>query len=96
MGFFAYYQISLDYEDDTTEESEPRGSGELISESFHSPWGLIFSIARETGWTSNYILWHVTWANLQLMIADAPRLKKKTNKKMVEDDELFQILNQLK
>jgi len=30
------------------------------------------------------------------MIADAPRLKKKTNKKMVEDDELFQILNQLK
>jgi hypothetical protein len=34
---------------------------------------MIWSIATATGWSIDYILWGVSWINLQLMIADAPR-----------------------
>jgi hypothetical protein len=39
----------------------------------HSPWGTIWSIAAATGWTLDYILWGISWMNLEMMIADAPR-----------------------
>ena len=39
----------------------------------HSPWGNIWSFASATGWTVEYILWVTAWANLQMMLADAPR-----------------------
>jgi len=41
------------------------------------------------------VLWGISWVNLQMMIADAPRLKR-VNKRYIEDDEeLFDILNKL-
>lgn len=40
------------------------------------------------------MLWGVSWVNLQMMIADAPRLKR-VNKRYIEDEELFDILNKL-
>lgn len=40
----------------------------------NSLWGSIWSIAEKTGWTVDYILWRVSWVNLRLMLADAPRI----------------------
>jgi hypothetical protein len=34
---------------------------------------VIWSIATATGWTVDYILWKISWVNIQMMIADAPR-----------------------
>lgn len=42
-------------------------------EGLHSPFGSLWSIASATGWTLDYMLWGVSWATLQLMLADAPR-----------------------
>jgi hypothetical protein len=32
-------------------------------------------IQKETGWTDDYILWGISWTNLQLKLADAPRYR---------------------
>ena len=41
----------------------------------HSHWGLNFSIVKETGYTLHYLMWGISWVNLQLMLADAPSYK---------------------
>ncbi|MEZ2337692.1 hypothetical protein AB6735_18745 [Mucilaginibacter sp. RCC_168] len=43
----------------------------------NSPWGLYYSIIEKTGWTWHYMLWKVSWINIQMMLADAPRYKSK-------------------
>jgi hypothetical protein len=30
-------------------------------------------VATATGWSVKHILWGISWVNLQMMIADAPR-----------------------
>lgn len=30
---------------------------------------------KNFGWTYDYLLWGITWLNVQMMIADAPRTK---------------------
>jgi hypothetical protein len=30
-------------------------------------------IQKETGWTDDYLLWGLSWANVQMKLADAPR-----------------------
>lgn len=30
-------------------------------------------MSAATGWTLSYMLWGITWINLRMMIADAPR-----------------------
>ena len=74
-GFYDYYQINRGDEDHSPEESESGRAGELTGrhEGLHSPWGTIWSIATATGWSLDYILWQVSWGNLMMMIADAPR-----------------------
>jgi hypothetical protein len=32
-------------------------------------------IQKETGWTDDYLLWGVSWANIQMKIKDAPYYK---------------------
>lgn len=48
----------------------------------HSPWGFLFAVASELGWTRHEILWKVSLLNLQLMLADRPGTSyvKKENK----------------
>lgn len=33
---------------------------------------------RSYGWTYDYLLWGISWLNVQLMIADAPRTRELT------------------
>ncbi|HBX44479.1 MAG TPA: hypothetical protein DEG28_01100 [Porphyromonadaceae bacterium] len=43
----------------------------------HSPWGLLGEIMKERGYTHDYVLWGVSWINLLMERADAPRYTKK-------------------
>lgn len=45
----------------------------------NSPWGLVWHIATQTGWTADYIMHGIAWINLRMMMADAPSVKS-TNK----------------
>src|SRR3546814_7744873 len=73
-GFYEYYQIDLQHED-YGEESEPGHSGESrgTTSGLNSPWGMIYTIVKDPGWTWHYVLWRVAWINVQMMLADAPR-----------------------
>lgn len=58
----------------------------------HSPWGIEYSIIKETGWTRDYLLWGESWINIQAMTADAPYVrtgKKKQKDPTLEDLEAF-------
>jgi len=52
----------------------------------HSPFGFVWQIASETGWSARHILWRVSYATLIMMLNDAPRYMsvdelKKQNRK---------------
>jgi hypothetical protein len=55
-------------------------------EGSHSPFGFIWQIATQTGWSVHRILWRTPYATLLLMMSDAPHyvtaeeLKKGQNK----------------
>ena len=52
-------------------------------------------IQKDTGWTDDYLLWGVSWANMQLKMADAPcyRYNSKGKEQVIDDDELKNWLN---
>ena len=63
-------------------------------EGSHSLFGIIWSIQKETGWTHDYILWGESWFNIQMKLADAPRMINGNRKKTIEsEDELEEFLN---
>jgi hypothetical protein len=63
-------------------------------EGSHSLFGVIWSIQKETGWTHDYILWGESWFNIQMKLADAPRMINGNRKKTIEsEDELEEFLN---
>lgn len=63
-------------------------------EGSHSLFGIIWSIQKETGWTHEYILWGESWFNIQMKLADAPRMITGSRKKTIEsEDELEEFLN---
>lgn len=56
----------------------------------HSPFGLVGQIARDTGWSVDYILWGVNYPTLMLMWQDFPRNvagRKKTNIEILREME---------
>ncbi|RYF26597.1 MAG: hypothetical protein EOO42_01145 [Flavobacteriales bacterium] len=42
----------------------------------HSPFGTLFPVIEKTGWSLNYIKWQVSWATIQLILADQPGFSK--------------------
>lgn len=56
----------------------------------HSPFGLVGQIARDTGWSIDYILWGINYPTLMLMWQDFPRHmegRKKTNLEILQEME---------
>jgi len=55
-------------------------------------------VQKETGWTDDYVLWGVSYASLQLRIADAPRYHYGESKqvKMLNERELVKFLEKNK
>jgi hypothetical protein len=55
-------------------------------EGSHSPFGFIWQVASETGWSIRHILWKAPYALLLLMMSDTPHylrgeeLEKKTER----------------
>jgi hypothetical protein len=43
----------------------------------NSPWGNRGEIMKAYGFSYDYLLWGISWLNVQLMIADAPRISPK-------------------
>jgi len=41
-------------------------------EGSHSPFGFIWQIASQTGWSIHYILWKIPYPTLLMMMIDAP------------------------
>jgi hypothetical protein len=53
----------------------------------------MYIIQKETGWTDDYILWGISWANLQLKLADAPRYRSgKRSHTLKDEKELHSFL----
>jgi hypothetical protein len=93
-SFYEYYQIIVGDADHDT-ESESDESGELKADGLHSPWGLEYNIIEKTGWTRHYMLWKVSWLNIGMMLADAPKMvkvpKTPTPKKLSTEAELLEF-----
>nr|DAE96379.1 MAG TPA: hypothetical protein [Caudoviricetes sp.] len=41
----------------------------------NSQWGYRGEILKNFGWSYDYLLWGISWLNLQTMLNDAPRIK---------------------
>lgn len=41
----------------------------------NSPWGYRGEICKTYGWTYDYLLWGISWVNVQLILADAAEVK---------------------
>jgi hypothetical protein len=60
-------------------------------EGSHSPFGFIWQIASQTGWSVHHILWKVPYPTLLLMMNDAPHyvgaeeLKKRSRRTLREN-----------
>jgi hypothetical protein len=58
----------------------------------NSPWGMIFNLIKETNLTWDDIFWNISWVNIQMMLADAPRYvdsKDAGKNKQLEEEEDF-------
>lgn len=79
--FYTYYQISREDESDEA-ETEPEKERELKSryEGSHSPFGFVWQIANATGWSVDYILNRVNYQTLIMMLSDAPRYVRQSNR----------------
>ncbi|MBD1394259.1 hypothetical protein [Mucilaginibacter glaciei] len=54
----------------------------------HSPWGYNFNIIKELGFTWHYLMWGISWINLQMMLADAPAYESSDKEDIKEADSL--------
>ncbi|MDR1454111.1 MAG: hypothetical protein LBJ01_00510 [Tannerella sp.] len=44
---------------------------------------MLYAVQKETGWTDGYLLWELSWANVQMKLADAPRYVCRKGEKKV-------------
>ena len=52
----------------------------------HSPWGSRGEICKAYGWTYEYLLWGISWLNVNLMMADAARINTDEIEKTTDDE----------
>ena len=74
--------------DDESDQSEPEESGEL--KGLNSPWGVLWNIQKETGWTDKYLLWEIPWINIRMKLADAPYYSNSTKSKEIANEQELQ------
>lgn len=66
------YQINQGDRNNET-ESQGKSGREIIG--LNSPWGSRGEICKNFGWTYDYLLWGISWINVQTMLADAAKIK---------------------
>lgn len=88
IGFYDYYQILFDDDDNHDESEEFGASGKRglkgRMDGLHSPFGTLGKIKAERGYTHAHVLWGETWLNLLMESADAPRYTKKQHIPVVD------------
>lgn len=97
--FSELYQIAFGHADNDADESDLSQDEEGVKsghvEGSHSPFGLIYQIAKDTGWSVEYIL-KLPYVTLVLMMADAPRYvsgkKKDEPIRITSKEQLFGAL----
>lgn len=73
------YQVDVGSEDNETEGDNLSQDGKGVKgqvEGSHSPFGLIYQIAKDTGWSMKYIR-TLPYTTLVMMLSDAPRYVSK-------------------
>jgi hypothetical protein len=48
-------------------------------------------VCTATGWTYEYLLWKISWVNLQMMIVDAPRYDSSKDNTIEEPEDVSEI-----
>lgn len=92
--FFKLYQIHVghadnDAEDNGLSQDEKGVKGRM--EGSHSPFGLIYQIAKDTGWRVQEIL-DLPYATLVMMLSDAPRYVTEPKEQAVKISSMEQLL----
>lgn len=89
------YQIDCGGQDNDTEGLSQDGKGvKGHVEGSHSPFGLIYQIAKDTGWSIEYIK-KIPYSTLVMMLSDAPRyVSKKEDEpiRITSKEQLFGVL----
>jgi hypothetical protein len=44
-------------------------------------------VIEKTGWSYHYVLWGISWQTVKMMIADAPKMVRKSKKKKLTGKE---------
>ena len=52
----------------------------------HSPWGSRGEICKAYSWTYEYLLWGISWLNVNMMMADAARINTDEIEKTTDDE----------
>ncbi|WP_459188663.1 hypothetical protein ACGE0T_00740 [Parabacteroides sp. APC149_11_2_Y6] len=78
------YQVNISSEDNEAEDDLSHGEKGVKGhvEGSHSPFGLIYQIAKDTGWSMEYIK-KIPYPTLVMMLADAPRYVSSSEDKPV-------------
>lgn len=80
-----YYQVDGNNADDDSEEDDLSHDEKGVKghyEGSHSPFGMIYQIARDAGWSVEYVL-KQPYARLMMMLQDAPRYVKGSKEKPI-------------
>ena len=97
MAFYLWEDriVRSDESDDDDEfGSGLKGESKSRMDGSHSLFGIIWSIQKETGWTHKYILWGESWFNIQMKLADAPKMVNGHKKEIESDEELAEFLGE--
>jgi hypothetical protein len=54
---------------------------------------MILSLQEKLGCSHEYILWKESWSNLQMKIADAPKIVRKNKKPIETESDLIDFLD---
>lgn len=57
-------------------KSGPNDQQELTSVGLNSLWGMIYMIREKLHMSHREIMWKRSWINIEMMLADSPRLAK--------------------
>lgn len=67
-GFYELYSINRGTS--TTNKAKAKSSRVI---GLNSAWGNRGEICKNYGWTLDYLQWQISWVNVQMILADAPR-----------------------
>jgi hypothetical protein len=54
---------------------------------------MIISLQEKIGCSHEYILWKESWSNLQMKIADSPRIARKGKKEIESESDLIEFFD---